>query len=71
MNTATITATQQQSLNFDDFAIKQQSVNFDNFASSISDNSLEVLDDTKLELERIMFGEFAQELPLDISLIGF
>ncbi len=63
MKTATTTAIKQESLNPHDSAIKQQSLNTHDSASS-----LEILDDTEFELERIMFEEFAKGLPSDIPM---
>lgn len=64
----TITTIEQQSLNIHDCAINQQSLNVHDSASNLSDNSFEILDDTELELERIMFEEFAHGLPSDIPM---
>ncbi len=63
MKIATTTTIKQESLNPHDFAIKQESLN-PHGSASIS----EVLDDTELELERIMFEELAQGLPSDIPM---
>lgn len=70
MKTATLkTQTiEQQSLACDDSVIKQQSLNSHDYASHLSENSLEIIDDTELELERIMFEEFANGLPSDIPM---
>ncbi|MCC5634955.1 hypothetical protein LC593_03630 [Nostoc sp. CHAB 5844] len=70
MKTATlkITTTQQQTSTPDDSAINQQSLNPHDSASHLSENSLESLDDTELELEKIMFEEFAYGLPSDIPM---
>jgi len=46
--------------------IEQQSLNLND-----SVNVLEILDDTELELERIMFEEFAHGLPSDIPMADF
>jgi len=63
MKTATTTATTT--------VIKQQSLNPHDSASSLSETSLEILDDTEFELERIMFEEFAKGLPSDIPMADF
>lgn len=61
MKTATATTT----------AIEQQSSSSDDSAISLSEVSLEILDDTEFELERIMFEEFAKGLPSDIPMADF
>jgi hypothetical protein len=61
MKTATVTTT----------AIEQQSSNSYDSATSPSETSLEILDDTEFELERIMFEEFAKGLPSDIPMADF
>ncbi len=47
-------------------AIKQESLNTHDSATS-----LEIVDDTEFELERIMFEEFAKGLPSDIPMADF
>lgn len=47
---------------------EQQSLNPYDSTNSRSESSLEVLDDTEFELERIMFEEFAHGLPSDIPM---
>lgn len=73
MKTATLTITtiEQQSLNSHDFVIEPQSLNSHNSASNSNESSLETLDDTEFELERIMFEEFAHGLPSDIPMADF
>jgi hypothetical protein len=64
----TITTTEQTSLNIHDSAIEQQSLNIHDSIGNFSKNNSELLDDTELELERIMFEEFAHGLPSDIPM---
>jgi hypothetical protein len=52
-------------------AIEQQSFNPYYFANIFIDSSLEVLDDTEIELESIMLKEFPQGLPSDIDSADF
>jgi hypothetical protein len=66
--TAKTTATEQQSSSLYNSAIKQQSLNSHDSANSPSETSLEILNDMELELERIMFEEFAKGLPSDIPM---
>lgn len=67
--TLTDTAIDQQSLNSHD--VVTESVNSPDFVKNISQISLEALDETDFELERIMFEEFAHGLPSDIPMAGF
>jgi hypothetical protein len=69
--TAKTTVIEQQSLSSYNSAIEQQSFSPYNSASSFSESSLETLDDMELELERIMFEEFAKGLPSDIPMADF
>ncbi|MEH2433044.1 MAG: hypothetical protein V7K25_02095 [Nostoc sp.] len=69
--TAKITAVEQQSLSSCNSAIEQQSFSPYNSASSFSESNLETLDDIELELERIMFEEFAKGLASDIPMGDF
>ncbi|MBE9006166.1 hypothetical protein IQ259_14160 [Fortiea sp. LEGE XX443] len=69
--TSTTTAIEQQSLSSHDSVIKQQSLNSHDSASNFSESSLDTLDDTEFELERIMFEEFAHGLPSDIPMADF
>lgn len=46
--------------------VEQQSLNSHNSATDLSESSLETLDDTEFELERIFIEEFAYGLPSDI-----
>lgn len=64
----TITNIEQKSLNIHDSAIEQQTVNIHDSVINLSENNSELLDDTELELERIMFEEFAYGLPSDIPM---
>ncbi|WP_414544750.1 hypothetical protein [Nostoc sp. CCY0012] len=73
MNTAKTkrTTITQKLLSTVDSPIKQQHLNPYNSASSLSDISLENLDDTELDLEKIMFEELAKGLPSDIPMADF
>ncbi|WGV26262.1 hypothetical protein [Halotia branconii] len=66
MITAITTAIEQQSSISDNSTVKQESLNLHDSVSS-----LEFLDDTEFELERIMFEEFAKGLPSDIPMADF
>lgn len=70
--TAKITTIQQQFLNVDGSAIQQQSLSVDNSSNSLNQSSLNILDDTEFELERIMLEELAHGgLPSDIPMADF
>ncbi|WP_413199684.1 hypothetical protein [Nostoc piscinale] len=73
MKTATFTMTtlQQPSSTQDNSVIQHQSLNSQDSNNNLSDNSLVSLDDTDLELEKIMFEEFAHGLPSDIPMADF
>lgn len=62
------TAIQQQSLSLDNSAIQKQSLSLDNSSNSLNQSSLDILDDTEFELERIMLEELAHGLPSDIPM---
>jgi hypothetical protein len=68
--TLTNTAIDQQSVNSHDCVVTE-SVNSHDDVTNISQISLEALDETEFELERIMFEEFAHGLPSDIPMAGF
>ncbi|BAY14714.1 hypothetical protein NIES21_04720 [Anabaenopsis circularis NIES-21] len=70
-STSTITTITQPSFTHDDFVIQHQSLNNHDSDTSLSNNNLEILDDTDLELETIMFEEFADGLPSDIPMADF
>ena len=52
-------------------SIEPQSLNPSDCTYSFSENNLELLDDTDLELERIMFEELGEGLPSDIPMCDF
>ncbi|MBE9206826.1 hypothetical protein IQ244_09915 [Nostoc sp. LEGE 06077] len=66
--TSTITTITQSSFTHDDSVIQNKSLNHHNSDTNLSDNNLAILDDTDLELEKIMFEEFAHGLPSDIPM---
>ncbi|WP_414564798.1 MULTISPECIES: hypothetical protein [unclassified Anabaena] len=68
MKTGKTTAIKSQSLSFDDYATKPQLCNSYNYAKKPREESLENLDNTQFDLERIMFEEFAHGLPSDIPM---
>ncbi|MBD2486287.1 hypothetical protein [Aulosira sp. FACHB-615] len=63
--TSTIKILKQPSSTQDDSLIQHQTLNIQ---IDISENNLAILDDTDLELERIMFEELAHGLPSDIPM---
>jgi hypothetical protein len=65
MNTTTATTIERQSL--DNSVINEQSLQ----NSTANLKHIETLDETELELERIMFEEFAHGLPSDIPMADF
>ncbi|ALF52377.1 hypothetical protein ACX27_05170 [Nostoc piscinale CENA21] len=70
MKTATspIKTLKQPSSTQDNSVIKHQTLNTQNSNSNLNENNLGILDDTDLELEKIMFEEFAHGLPSDIPM---
>ncbi|MBU7583611.1 MAG: hypothetical protein KAF91_11985 [Nostoc sp. TH1S01] len=63
-----ITTLNQPSSTHNYSVIKHQSLNTQESDSHLSEHSLASLDGTDLELERIMFEEFAHGLPSDIPM---
>ncbi|MDZ8185046.1 MAG: hypothetical protein RMX96_09345 [Nostoc sp. ChiSLP02] len=51
--------------------IDEQSLNLNYFPSSVIESSLEVLNDTEIELENIIIKEFPQGLPSDLDIADF
>jgi hypothetical protein len=66
--TTTTTAIDSQSLIIDNFATKLHPGNSFNYAKNSREKSLDNLDNTQFDLERIMFEEFIHGLPSDIPL---
>jgi hypothetical protein len=70
MTTATMTVSKKQLFNIPNAVSKKQLFNIPNAVSNVSNNGLENQDDKELELEMIMFEEFAHGLPRDIPMAG-
>ncbi|MBD2493491.1 hypothetical protein [Nostoc sp. FACHB-280] len=70
MKTATspIKTLKQPSSTQDDSLLQHQTLNIKNSNININENNLGILDDTDMELEKIMFEEFAHGLPSDIPM---